>query len=274
MLHLVNCLRALNRLVFQYSISYCLLVQDQTYTIKRLLTYLIFIPKCLIVIFSILLRKLAINLIKNFNQPYFSANIAEFWRRWHIALSQWLRDYVYIWWLGGNRRGNLFTLRNLALTMMLGGLWHGAAWTFLLWGTLHGAFLIAHRLSTSGGRGSADEERIALRDLPAIVLCFHAVCIGWVFFRAPDVATAMTVLGTIATGSYASPWPWLQVVVVSACAALHVAERIGRVHVAELQAACGSTRWGPAVEGLALGAALALAVAVSDSGGDFIYFQF
>ncbi|MEE3332478.1 MAG: MBOAT family O-acyltransferase [Myxococcota bacterium] len=216
---------------------------------------------------------LGIELPLNFREPYLSRNPAEFWRRWHITLSSWLRDYLYIP-LGGNRYGNLFTRRNLALTMMLGGLWHGAAWTFLLWGTLHGAFLIAHRLSTSGGRGSADEERIALRDLPAIVLCFHAVCIGWVFFRAPDVATAMTVLGTIATGSYASPWPWLQVVVVSACAALHVAERIGRVHVAELQAACGSTRWGPAVEGLALGAALALAVAVSDSGGDFIYFQF
>ena len=216
---------------------------------------------------------LGIELPLNFREPYLSRNPAEFWRRWHITLSSWLRDYLYIP-LGGNRYGNLFTLRNLALTMMLGGLWHGAAWTFLLWGTLHGVFLIAHRLSASSTRGSSNEERIDLRDLPAIVLCFHAVCIGWVFFRAPDVATAMTVLGTIATGSYASPWPWLQVVVVGVCAALHVAERIGRIHIAELQSVCASARWGPAAEGLALGAVLALAVAVSDSGGDFIYFQF
>ena len=217
---------------------------------------------------------LGIELPLNFKEPYLSRNPAEFWRRWHITLSTWLRDYLYIP-LGGNRGRQIFTLRNLALTMMLGGLWHGAAWTFLLWGTLHGGLLIAHRLARRQNSAAPnEEERVALRDLPSIVLCFHAVCIGWVFFRAADVGTALLVLETIATGSYASPWPWLQVVVVGACAALHVGERVGRVHAAQLQAVCARASWGPALEGVALGTVLALAVALSDTGGDFIYFQF
>jgi alginate O-acetyltransferase complex protein AlgI len=217
---------------------------------------------------------LGIELPLNFREPYLSRNPAEFWRRWHITLSSWLRDYLYIP-LGGNRGGTIFTLRNLALTMMLGGLWHGAAWTFLVWGTIHGALLIAHRLSPTSQAGARDDgERVALRDLPSIVLCFHAICIGWVFFRAADVETALTVLATISTGSYESAWPWLQVVVVAVCAALHLGERVGRVHAPQLQAACARSPWGPVVEGVALGTIVALAIAVSDSGGDFIYFQF
>ncbi len=89
-------------------------------------------------------RFMGFELMINFNQPYFAADITDFWRRWHISLSTWLRDYLYIS-LGGNRHGTLRTYRNLMLTMVLGGLWHGAAWTFVVWGALHGLYLAAHK---------------------------------------------------------------------------------------------------------------------------------
>ena len=96
-------------------------------------------------------------LIKNFEQPYLSQSITEFWRRWHISLSSWLRDYLYIP-LGGNRSGAWQTYRNLMLTMLLGGLWHGANWTFVVWGGLHGAYLAVERM-LGIGRERADGRR-------------------------------------------------------------------------------------------------------------------
>ena len=114
----------------------------------------------------------------NFNQPYRSVSLREFWTRWHISLSSWLRDYVYIP-LGGNRSGPAQTCVNLLTTMMIGGLWHGANWTFLAWGGLHGAALVAGRL-------------IPWRVPKALgwVVTFHVVCFAWVLFRSPDFATA------------------------------------------------------------------------------------
>jgi alginate O-acetyltransferase complex protein AlgI len=94
-------------------------------------------------------KLLGIELIVNFTQPYLSRNITEFWRRWHISLSDWLRDYLYIP-LGGNRSGTLATYRNLMITMLLGGLWHGASWNFVIWGGLHGAYLVIHKLVRGG----------------------------------------------------------------------------------------------------------------------------
>src|SRR5205085_3050334 len=97
-----------------------------------------------------LARLMGFELIENFNQPYFASNITDFWRRWHISLSTWLRDYLYIP-LGGNRHGRLQTYRNLMVTMLLGGLWHGASWNFVIWGGFHGALLSIERaLSVSG----------------------------------------------------------------------------------------------------------------------------
>jgi len=90
-------------------------------------------------------KLLGVDLMRNFAQPYLSANISEFWRRWHISLSSWLRDYLYIS-LGGNRKGRGRTFINLMLTMLLGGLWHGANWTFVIWGALHGTYLVIHKL--------------------------------------------------------------------------------------------------------------------------------
>ncbi len=130
-------------------------------------------------------RLLGYDLTVNFHFPYFAANITEFWRRWHISLSTWLRDYLYIS-LGGNRGTALFTSRNLLLTMVLGGLWHGASWNFVIWGALHGIALIVHREWARLTENAAAWFKIAMSWLgPA--LCFYWICITWIFFRAQPV---------------------------------------------------------------------------------------
>ncbi len=121
---------------------------------------------------------------ENFDHPYTARSITEFWRRWHISLSTWLRDYLYVP-LGGNRKGPVRTYVNLMITMALGGIWHGANWTFVLWGLWHGALLAAERRFTR----KQDGVRVAPRwPLPVTLLL---VMLGWVVFRAPDVATAL-----------------------------------------------------------------------------------
>jgi alginate O-acetyltransferase complex protein AlgI len=129
------------------------------------------------------------DLPENFNMPYLACSVTEFWRRWHITLSQWLRDYLYIP-LGGNRRGEVRTYVNLFLTMLLGGLWHGAAWTFVVWGALHGIGLGAHKLWMSRPTG---------RLIPGVrfvawPLTYVFVCICWIFFRAASFGDAWTII--------------------------------------------------------------------------------
>ncbi|MCB9703662.1 MAG: MBOAT family protein [Myxococcales bacterium] len=144
-------------------------------------------------------RCLGIDLMVNFRRPYFAADPQEFWRRWHISLSQWLRDYLYIP-LGGNRGGALRSYRNLILTMLLGGLWHGASWMFVIWGAIHGALLVVHRLwrrLLGGLRGAWALDRLAA---PVLGLAFfHAVCFAWIFFRARSMASVGEVLGGLAS---------------------------------------------------------------------------
>jgi len=206
----------------------------------------------------------------NFKEPYFSRNPAEFWRRWHITLSQWLRDYLYIS-LGGNRRGQSRTQVNLMLTMLLGGLWHGAAWNFVIWGGLHGVLLAAHRALPNA---SADEsEEVGWRDVWKILLLFHAVCLLWIFFRAPDFASAMAVLGRLMTWDYSATWPVLQCLVIGLCVALHGIERLARVHLPALRESLGGI-FGGAVEATVMGVVVALVILFGGSGGEFIYFQF
>jgi D-alanyl-lipoteichoic acid acyltransferase DltB (MBOAT superfamily) len=146
-------------------------------------------------------RMLGFDLKENFRAPYFAATLTDFWRRWHISLSTWLRDYLYIP-LGGSRGGLAKTCLNLVITMALGGLWHGAAWTFILWGVLHGLVLAAEkllglpdRLRAIGGRSPA---RGRLARVLARILVFHVVCLGWVFFRAQDLHDAFAILSRIA----------------------------------------------------------------------------
>jgi D-alanyl-lipoteichoic acid acyltransferase DltB (MBOAT superfamily) len=139
---------------------------------------------------------LGFQLPQNFNRPYLALSLQDFWRRWHMTLSRWLRDYLYIP-LGGNRKGRAKTYRNLMLTMLLGGLWHGAAWTFVIWGALHGVYLcINHAWSHFGPKPSPRFARLA--DIAGVILTFSAVVIAWVFFRAPDMATALSVLSKMA----------------------------------------------------------------------------
>ncbi|MCC7641857.1 MULTISPECIES: MBOAT family protein [unclassified Janthinobacterium] len=134
-------------------------------------------------------RLFGVKLPLNFNSPYKAANIADFWRRWHMTLSRFLRDYLYIP-LGGSRRGEAMRYRNLMLTMLLGGLWHGAGWTFVIWGGLHGLYLVLQQ-AWQRVFGAARS-----RWWPTL-LTFLAVMLAWVFFRAPDVATAWDITGAL-----------------------------------------------------------------------------
>jgi len=132
---------------------------------------------------------LGFELALNFNLPYFSANPKEFWTRWHISLSSWLRDYLYIT-LGGNRGGNLMVYRNLMLTMVIGGLWHGAAWTFVLWGFYQGVLLVGHRIAEpwlAQIKPTDIIDRACWRAVRVLVM-FQFVCFGWLIFRAQSVA--------------------------------------------------------------------------------------
>ena len=144
-------------------------------------------------------RLFGIDLMRNFNQPYLSQSITEFWRRWHISLSTWLRDYLYVS-LGGNRRGIRRTYANLMITMLLGGLWHGASWTFVVWGGLHGLYLSVHKaLLHFKGESAPVRDQRPLASLLKILVTFHLVCLTWVFFRAPDFTIAAEMLTRILT---------------------------------------------------------------------------
>jgi len=140
-----------------------------------------------------------VELTENFRAPFLSRSITEFWRRWHVSLSQWLRDYLYIS-LGGNRRGTARTYVNLMLTMLLGGLWHGAEWKFVVWGGLHGVLLALERRFLFRGRSRdvpLPTARTWPRDLLLQVLTFAAVVFIFIFFRAADSATAFSVIHRI-----------------------------------------------------------------------------
>jgi D-alanyl-lipoteichoic acid acyltransferase DltB (MBOAT superfamily) len=207
----------------------------------------------------------------NFLEPYLSRNPAEFWRRWHITLSTWLRDYLYIP-LGGNRQGTARTYVNLWLTMLLGGLWHGAAWTFVVWGGLHGLLLVVHRLI--GGSANDIDRPITARDIPGILVTFHAAALLFAVFRAPSLAEAGVFFSQFAAMDFFAGWPPVQTAIVLLCIGSHFFERWLRGHVAALQQLCAEHAWGPAAEGLSAGILIGLAYALSGAGGEFIYFQF
>lgn len=128
----------------------------------------------------------------NFRFPYAAVGFSDFWRRWHISLSSWLRDYLYIP-LGGNRQGSFLRGRNLMLTMLIGGLWHGAGWHFVAWGGLHGLYLMGEAYCKRS-MGSWEVWNSRLGQLSLAILTYLLVCLTWVFFRAPDFSTAFTLL--------------------------------------------------------------------------------
>ena len=206
---------------------------------------------------------------QNFNQPYRALGIGDFWRRWHMTLSAWLRDYLYIP-LGGNRGGRLFTARNLLLTMLLGGLWHGANWTFLIWGALHGAALVVDHAY----RRSSFYKRIGQRPWAVVIdwaVTFHFVCFCWLFFRAPSLDGALQYLGGIVSDNGAASimpvvvWPLL-----AAGAVTQFIPPDTRLRLGEWLDARGQTAQ------IAFGAAAMYAIVVMapSAAAPFIYFQF
>lgn len=145
-----------------------------------------------------LARMMGFDIMLNFRLPYFALNPSDFWRRWHISLSSWLRDYLYIP-LGGNRGGRWMMYRNLSLTMLLGGLWHGAAWNFIIWGAFHGLLLIAYRPFTSHDLDSSPDVR-GLRRLKVLfqwAVFFALTVLGWIIFRAESAGQIVEMVSSI-----------------------------------------------------------------------------
>ncbi|WP_439816834.1 MBOAT family O-acyltransferase [Zavarzinia sp. CC-PAN008] len=202
----------------------------------------------------------------NFDRPYRSASLQEFWRRWHISLSTWLRDYLYVP-LGGNRHGQVATMRNLMITMLLGGIWHGAAWTFVIWGLLHGTALVVERLFTA--RPAERPQPLVLKAL-AVIATFHFVCLTWIFFRAESLEAALTYIGAFANGEpVVLLTPYLAALVGAMLAVQFLpggmTERVARP-LAALPV------W---LLGLLAGAGIAVIDALGPEGiAPFIYFQF
>jgi len=200
---------------------------------------------------------------QNFDSPFKSLNIADFWRRWHMSLSFWLRDYLFIP-LGGSRNGRAQTLRNLMVTMFLGGLWHGAAWTFVIWGLLHGVYLVVHNVLRSAG----------LTPRSAVVnraLTFVAVVAAFVIFRAPDLATAGDMLAGMAGLHGLEPLGTMRTLLTSVFA-FEVAALIVFVNVAPntWEIDVRPRVWQGALVGLAAGVAFLLLAQPHP----FIYYQF
>jgi D-alanyl-lipoteichoic acid acyltransferase DltB (MBOAT superfamily) len=164
-------------------------------------------------------KLLGFEFMLNFNLPYFATNPSDFWQRWHISLSTWLRDYLYIS-LGGNRNGTLQTYRNLMLTMVLGGLWHGAAWNFVAWGFYHGLLLVTHRRLTPALERAARFAAGRLRTpwlLLRIAVMFALTCYGWLLFRAKSFGQIAHMTASLAHPLAGLPWGMaLQVAELSA----------------------------------------------------------
>jgi len=157
---------------------------------------------------------LGFDLMLNFRMPYFATTPSDFWRRWHISLSTWLRDYLYIP-LGGNRGGSIQTYRNLILTMLLGGLWHGAGWTFVAWGLFHGVLLCVYRpFEAMWRKASQGSRRPWWRTVPAALIMFHLVCVGWLLFRADTIGQAYGMLVKIVTDLAGTPFAAFQVALI------------------------------------------------------------
>jgi D-alanyl-lipoteichoic acid acyltransferase DltB (MBOAT superfamily) len=210
---------------------------------------------------------------ENFNAPYTAVSLQDFWRRWHMSLSRWLRDYLYIP-LGGNRGGELFTYRNLMLTMLLGGLWHGAAWKFVIWGGIHGAGLAVERLLAARRHalGHAPPRDTVARRVVGRLVTFHVVCAAWVFFRADDVGSAMAVFGRLLSFSGGTGGVVTASVLVLVALGIAV-QYLPRDATARLQA--GFSTLAPAVQGTALAAVLVGTSILGNQGvAAFIYFKF
>lgn len=143
-------------------------------------------------------KTMGYDLLINFRRPYLATNITDFWRRWHISLSTWFRDYVYFP-LGGNKTSNAKWAFNILVVFLLSGIWHGANWTFVVWGLLHAILTIGHKLFSSSNASKAPKQKHFLRQLPSIIFTFILVMFAWIFFRATDVSQAVFIIKKIIT---------------------------------------------------------------------------
>jgi alginate O-acetyltransferase complex protein AlgI len=242
---------------------------------------------------------LGFSLPENFRYPYAATGFSDFWRRWHISLSAWLRDYLYIP-LGRNQKGKTRTYINLMLTMLLGGLWHGAAWTFIVWGALHGIYLCVERLlirRTATADSSVEiPQTIVLTDarpvvrmggipLPgflrskkfhavfAALLTFFFINIAWVFFRAEDFNTAGRLLSSLfgVGENGAAVLPTLDIIIVTVITVLLLVTHWFMRNSSLLEKASKAKWW---IVGSAWGVMLILLIVSQKSSNSFIYFQF
>jgi alginate O-acetyltransferase complex protein AlgI len=205
----------------------------------------------------------------NFRFPYAAIGFSDFWRRWHISLSRWLRDYLYVP-LGGNRRGGVRTYVNLMLTMLIGGLWHGASWNFVIWGGMHGVYLVVERLLREHGPRVAALERPAGRALLGL-FTFFLVCLTWIFFRAGDLDGALALVRAAFGAGGAAILPSQEIVVVlvtmGGILATHWAMRDRTVEEVAGRA--------PALALTAVAVVMLCGLLLAQgSGNAFIYFQF
>ena len=211
----------------------------------------------------------------NFKQPYLSESLQDFWRRWHISLSTWLRDYLYIP-LGGNRHGEGRTQRNLLLTMLIGGFWHGANWTYIVWGGLHGFGLALARAVRRAFGMESEQERTGQRNSFLSrwwkrVLIFHFVCFTWVFFRASDVSSALQFLSGMLHWNWAPEYATAALFLALVTLPLFAMD----VLLEKRQEEYAFERTSPQARLIvACVAVLALVLFSGNSAGAFIYFQF
>jgi alginate O-acetyltransferase complex protein AlgI len=243
----------------------------------------------------------------NFNRPYAATSLQDFWRRWHMTLSRWLRDYLYIP-LGGSRFGRRRTYRALMLTMLLGGLWHGAAWTFVVWGAIHGAGLVAQRWWADRWRPEPDGAPMAAGGSPSpgtfpvavgggggvgtleaaprvtgtpwrtpaplrVLVTFHLVCLAWIFFRSPDLGTAWQMIGRLITWA-PGPAPLVTPTVLIAIVVGLATQFVPTGFWPAVQARFQRLTYGR--QAVAFGAFLVLIYAAGGNSGvaPFIYFRF
>jgi alginate O-acetyltransferase complex protein AlgI len=201
--------------------------------------------------------------MRNFRHPYFAASFSDFWKRWHISLSEWLRDYLYIP-LGGNRSGKLRTTVNLMTTMLLGGLWHGANWTFVIWGGLHGLYLVAEHAVSRRTRPAW----LRLPRLAAAAVVFALVNLAWIFFRAPDFPAALTYVAGIAALTPGAEGALAPVLVLAAFTlAIDVPQAVSGDEYVFLD-------WPVVNRAAATTAAMLLLLVSGTTNAPFIYFQF
>jgi alginate O-acetyltransferase complex protein AlgI len=211
---------------------------------------------------------LGLEFIWNFNHPYFAGSIQDFWHRWHISLSTWLRDYLYIP-LGGNRLGSRRTYVNLFLTMLLGGLWHGASWTFVFWGAWHGCGLGVERALGLAGGSSSKVTLLAMVLRRLAVFLF--VIIGWAFFRSTTISEAVDFLAGFATWT-ATPVAYFALVFLL----VHALPLVGidlALESSGTEYLGGRSRYAVRVV-VALALALASLIFAANAQSAFIYFRF